>query len=692
MSDSSIDTSNFGQSPDPAAERRAQLAVLIPEAFSEGRLDVSALKRALGGEALIEGGERYALTWAGKANAYKVLQTPSSATLRPQRDLSVNFDEAQHVFIEGENLEVLKVLQKAYFGKVKLIYIDPPYNTGSDSFIYPDRFQESKEDYLRRINDLSDDGTLMREGFFRKNSKESGHYHSNWLSMMLPRLYIARNLLREDGVIFISCDDNELHNLRALAAEVFGEENIIGLRVWEKGTKSAKLIGITHEYMLGIARNKAALQELGVWRKRKDGVDEVLSKYRELREQYGNDHAKIEEAIRGWFSSLPKKDPRRAHEHYKCSDDRGLYFPDNFHGPDDGRESRPRYKIEHPITKKPCKVPSTGWRWEESRTKKALGLKPPLIHFGPDHSTIPCRKSYLHVVDSGSLQSVFYKDGRAGTLVVEKLVGKGVFDFPKDIETLRELVEVVLNPRPKKAAWSEDDEDDSSIEPPRFDEVVLATASDHTGDAPIVLDFFAGSGSTAHAVFDAELRGTHARFVSVQLPEPTDRGGFNTVAEVARARISKVITEINDTEDLLSKPPKGLGFKSFLLTPSNFKQWRGDGIETPEQLAEQMQMFANSEKEGAAVEHMLYELLLKFGQELTTPVEALDVAGGQVYAIHGRKMLFVLDTFTDAMIQPLVDMKPREIIATDGVFHDSDPLKSNLDLQCRDAGIKFTCL
>jgi adenine-specific DNA-methyltransferase len=161
---------------------------------------------------------------------------------------------------------------------------------------------------------------------------------------------------------------------------------------------------------------------------------------------------------------------------------------------------------------------------------------------------------------------------------------------------------------------------------------------------------------------------------------------------VARARISKVITEINDTEDLLSKPPKGLGFKSFLLTPSNFKQWRGDGIETPEQLAEQMQMFANSEKEGAAVEHMLYELLLKFGQELTTPVEALDVAGGQVYAIHGRKMLFVLDTFTDAMIQPLVDMKPREIIATDGVFHDSDPLKSNLDLQCRDAGIKFTCL
>ena len=183
--------SSIANSLVPADERRAQLAALIPDAFSEGQLDVAALKRALGGEAIIEGGERYALTWAGKGNAYKVLQTPSTATLRPQRDLSVNFDEAQHVFIEGENLEVLKVLQKAYFGEVKLIYIDPPYNTGSDSFIYPDRFQESKEDYLRRINDLADDGTLMREGFFRKNSKESGHYHSNWLSMMLPRLLLA---------------------------------------------------------------------------------------------------------------------------------------------------------------------------------------------------------------------------------------------------------------------------------------------------------------------------------------------------------------------------------------------------------------------------------------------------------------------------------------------------------------------
>lgn len=679
----------IAQSPNPADERREQLAALVPEAFSEGRLDVAALKRALGEEAVIDGGERYALNWAGKSAAYKVLQTPSTATLRPERDKSVNFDEAPHVFIEGENLEVLKVLQKAYFGKVKLIYIDPPYNTGSDSFIYPDRFQESKEEYLWRINELSDDGTLMREGFYRKNSKENGHYHSNWLSMMLPRLYIARNLLRDDGVLFVSCDDNEMHNLRIVLNEIFGEENFVAARVWEKSKKGdAKLIGITHEYMLCVARNKSALLEKGIWRKRKEGVDEVLAKYKDLRRKHGSDHPKIEEKIRSWYASLPKKDPRRAHEHYKFSDDRGLYFAADFAGPDDGRASRPRYDIPHPVTKKPCKKPSTGWRWEWPRTKKALTLDPPLIHFGPDETTIPCRKSYLHLVDSEPMQSVFYKDGRAGTLTVEQLVGKSVFDFPKDVETLKEMIEVVLKPRPKKAAWNEDAES----EPPRFDEV-NGTNTAGGDEAPIVMDFFSGSGTTAHAALDALANGTNLRFMMIQLPEPTERGDdYQTVADVGRMRINKVIESLQAQADLVSSGPEGIGYKSYLLAPSNFKQWRGDGIETSDELAEQMKMFAKSEKDGAQVEDIFYELLLKFGQELTTPVETLEVEDGKVFAIHERKMLFVLEQFSEAMIQPLVDMKPREIIAIDGVFHDSDTLKTNLDLQCRDAGIKFTCV
>jgi len=686
MSDFSIDTSNIGQSPDPAAERRAQLAALIPEAFSEGQLDISALKRALGGEALIEGGERYALTWAGKANAYKVLQTPSSATLRPQRDLSVNFDDAQHVFIEGENLEVLKVLQKAYFGKVKLIYIDPPYNTGSDSFIYPDRFQESKEDYLRRINDLSDDGTLMREGFFRKNSKESGHYHSNWLSMMLPRLYIARNLLREDGVILVSIDDNETSNLKLLMDEVFGAENLIAQLVWEKGRKNdAKLFSVGHEYMLVYARSMAKLKEnKTVWREPKAGAKEIIEKWRELKKQLGETNYEAQQAgLRDWYKTLSDAHPSKKLSRHKWVDKFGPWRDRDISWPGGGG---PRYDVPHPVTKKSCKVPERGWIYstsEEMQRQIRLGL----VEFRDDHTEPPFRKAHLLPVpdeffddqdaafdddeisdEEIGLQvvgSVIYKQSQVSVKYLRKLMGGKLFNNPKDHEVLARLIRYCMG------------DDDNGL----------------------VVDFFAGSASTVEAVLRLNAKeGGNRRVLAVQLPEPCDeksaafKAGFSSIAALSRDRIRRVIEQLKSEADLATPVPNNLGMKSYLLTPSNLKQWRGDGIDTPEQLAEQMQMFTKTEKEGAEVEHMLYELLLKFGQELTTPVETLDVAGGKVFAIHERKMLFVLASFADAMIQPLIDMKPREIIAIDGVFLDSDPLKSNLDLQCRDAGIKFTCL
>jgi len=215
----------------------------------------------------------------------------------------------------------------------------------------------------------------------------------------------------------------------------------------------------------------------------------------------------------------------------------------------------------------------------------------------------------------------------------------------------------------------------------------------------LVMDFFSGSGTLGHAVLDTNMEEDKSlRFVCVQLPEPLDpeseagKAGYRTIADAARTRIAKAIERSQTNADLAAPAPANLGFKSFLLAPSNFKQWRGDAIDTPEQLAEQIQLFAKSEKAGAQVEDILYELLLKFGQELTTPVETLEVEGSRVFAINDRQKLFVLEPFAEAMIQPLVDLKPREIIATDGVFHDSDQLKSNLELQCRDAGIKFTCL
>ncbi len=685
MTDQNNSNSSIANSPDPATDRRQQLAALIPEAFSEGQLDVAALKRALGGESIIEGGERYALTWAGKGNAYKVLQTPSTATLRPQRELSVNFDEAQHVFIEGENLEVLKVLQKAYFGKVKLIYIDPPYNTGSDSFIYPDRFQESKEDYLRRINELSDDGTLMREGFFRKNSKESGHYHSNWLSMMLPRLYIARNLLREDGVILVSIDDNEAANLKLLMDEVFGAENLIAQLVWEKGRKNdAKLFSVGHEYMLVYARSMTALKDAKtVWRESKPGAKEIIAKWRELKMMHGDTNFEAQQAgLRDWFKGLPDSNPSKKLSRHKWVDKWGPWRDRDISWPGGGG---PRYNVLHPVTKKACKVPERGWIYSPEEMQRQIKLG--MVEFRDDHTEPPFRKAHLLPVpdeldgeletdfddediadDEIGLQvvgSVFYKQSQVSVKYLRKLMDGKLFNNPKDHVVLARLIRYCMG----------DDENG------------------------LVVDFFAGSASTAEAVLSLNAKeGGNRRVLAVQLPEPCEetsaafKAGCETIAAISRERIRRVVEQIRDKADLVSPAPANLGFKSFLLTPSNFKQWRGDGIDTPEQLAEQMQMFAKSEKDGAAVEHIFYELLLKFGQELTTPVETLDVADGKIFAINQRKMLFVLDTFTEAMIQPMVEMKPREIIVIDGVFLDSDPLKSNLDLQCRDAGIKFTCL
>lgn len=223
-----------GKSLDILSDKLIKLREIVPEAFTEDKVDWEKLKAALGDDINFES-ERYNLNWAGKSDTFRVLQQRTSATLRPVPEESYppNLSpfggdrEGASLFIEGENLEVLKVLQKSYFSKIKMIYIDPPYNTGNDSFIYPDKFSESKDEYLKRIGDKSEEGYLLKEGFFRKNSKDSGHYHSNWLSMMYPRLYIARNLLRDDGVIFVSIDDNEVHNLRMIMNEIFGEENFI---------------------------------------------------------------------------------------------------------------------------------------------------------------------------------------------------------------------------------------------------------------------------------------------------------------------------------------------------------------------------------------------------------------------------------------------------------------------------------
>lgn len=637
-------------SMDVAAEKREELKRCLgqafPEVFAEGAVSYEQLKRVLG-EWIDPGKERFGLNWPGKAECMKIIQQPSIATLKPVRDESVNFDETQNVFIEGDNLEVLKLLQKAYFGKIKMIYIDPPYNTGNE-FIYPDKYAETLETYLAYTNQADEEGRK-----FSTNTETAGRYHTRWLNMMFPRLYLARSLLANDGVIFVSINDVEAPNLRALLDEVFGEENFISQVVWQRSKKGdSKTIANTHEYILVYTKNKEENLASGVWRKPKPGADEVLAHYQSLKQTLKSNHDAIREHMMEWYRKMPNSDPRKAHKHYNWSDDRGLYFPDNFAGPDDGRKNRPRHDIIHPTTGKPCQKPSTGWRWDEEKTKWALAQNPPRIHFGSDETTIPNRKSYLHEISEEPFASVFYADGRSATLEVEELVGPGIFPFPKNREVIADLISLVCKP----------------------------------GDT--VLDFFAGSATTGHAVFQtsAEL-GKKIAFILVQLPERTDKGskafdaGFKTIAEVGRARLKKASEILSGSNEdglpLEDRKPADLGFQAYLLDRSNFKVW--DGAQAVDgDLEKQIDMHIDHIAKISTPEDILYEILLKAGFPLTTGVKKLALAGKPVFSVQDGALLICLEKeITPDLIDALAGANPLQVVCLDEGFKGNDQLKAN---------------
>ncbi len=406
-----------------------------------------------------------------------------------------------NLVIHGDNLEALKALLPTHAGKIDCIYIDPPYNTGEEGWCYNDNVRSPlMKEWLKVSANPVDKDDLER--------------HDKWLCMMWPRLHLLRELLAEDGAIFISIDDNEIHHLRALLDEIFGEDNSLAILVWEKGKKGDSIFfSRTHEYVLVYAKNKILLVAQGTkWRIEKEGAEEILAYYNKLIKKHGKNHGKTREAMMAWYRSLKADDPAKSLKQYNWSDDRGLYFPDNFAGPDDGRKNRPRHDIIHPITGNPCAKPSTGWRWDAARTARALEATPRLIHFGLDETTIPCRKTYLKNVTGDALHTVFYKDGRAATLELEQIIGKGVFPFPKDVEILM-----------------------------RF----LSACTDENS---VILDSFAGSGTTAHAVLQLNnLDGGTRRFILIQLPEPTEEeskakaAGYNDVIDITVDRVSKVI-------------------------------------------------------------------------------------------------------------------------------------------------------
>lgn len=603
---------------DISGEKREELLSLFPEVRTEGgKIDFERLKAVLG-EMVDAGRERYGMNWPGKAECMRTIQAPSMGTLLPLRAESVDWDTTENVIIEGDNLEVLKLLQKSYLGKVKMIYIDPPYNTGND-FIYPDNFTESLQTYLEYSGQVDNEGRK-----FGTNADTDGRYHSKWLNMMFPRLYLSRNLLADDGVVFISCDDNEVHNLRNLVNEIFGEENFVATIVWEKrkNRENRKVVSSRHEYVLCAARN--ALDA--------DAILSMLPMSGEALARYKN----------------PDNDPRGSWKSDPATAQAGHGTKSQF------------YEITAP-NGNVHRLPS-GRCWVYTETAMREAIADGRIWFGRDGNGVPRIKTYLESKDRGlTPESIWFANEvstneQAKNALKSLFDGEAVFDTPKPVELVRQMLKIA--------------------------------ASDG-----IVLDFFAGSGTTAHAVLEQNAEdGGDRKYILVQLPEPVESKDYNTIAEIARARIARAASNLSRRQPKLGDSGKRMdcGFRSFQLASSNFIPWDGIASNDADQLAKQLLLGVEHTREDRKPEDLLFEILLKSWGEpaLSLKTAEVTIEGVRVFSIADGAFLICLEqTVSLEFIRVLAARKPDRVVMRESAFVGNDQLKANAVQTFKAAGV-----
>ena len=382
------------ETPDMTSQNIDKIAALFPGCVTEMRDEHGKVKRGINFEMLkqmlspdvVDGDECYEFTWVGKKASIVEANKPIRKTLRPCPEESKNWDTTENLYIEGDNLEVLKLLQEAYLGKVKMIYIDPPYNTGND-FIYADDFMRSQKEENEQMGMYDED-----ENHLFKNTDTNGRFHSDWCSMIYSRLLLSRNLLTEDGVIFISIDENEVNTLKAICDETFGASNFVAELIWSAGRKNdSKYISVSHEYILCYFKNAQYIKDHKIlWREKKQGLADIYAEYDRLKKIYGNDCISIEKELKRWYKNLPEGNPAKDHAHYCRVDTNGIFFADNISWPGGGG---PKYQVLHPLTHKPVKIPSRGWLTNESTMKEWITQG--RVEFGKDENAVPTLKSYL---------------------------------------------------------------------------------------------------------------------------------------------------------------------------------------------------------------------------------------------------------------------------------------------------------
>ncbi len=636
-------------SPDLTAANIARIRDLFPGCVTEARgedggvklaVDFDLLRQELSG-ALVEGPqERYHLDWPGKREALLTANAPIAKTLRPARDESVDFDTTKNLFIEGDNLDALKLLQETYLGKVKMIYIDPPYNTGKD-FIYKDSFVSESIIHQIASGERDEEGSRLVA-----NPEGNGRFHSSWLTMIAPRIRLAKNMLKQDGAIFVSCDEGEHPRLRLVMDEIFGQSNFVADMVWAAGRKNdSRLISVSHEYIVCYARDVEYLRNKQVtWRQRKKGLDEIYAQYERLKRQHGQDFQAMTAGLREWYRALADGNPSKDHKHYNNIDKRGVYFAADISWPGGGG---PKYEVLHPVTKKPVKIPSRGWMTSDPKRMQDW-IDDDRVHFGDDENAVPCIKSHLKDKEQQTPYSVFYQDGRAASKRLRALMDGDLFDFPKDEFVLQEVVEMMT------------DGDD------------------------IVLDFFAGSSTTAHSVMlQNATDGGNRRFVMVQLDEEASQdsaayqAGFKNIPAVSCERIRRAGKQVLQS-DCHKNWRQDVGFRVLKVDTSNMADvFYGPDATTQADLLSSI----DNIKPDRTAEDLLFQVMLDWGVDLALPIEKKTIAGKHVFFVDTDALAACFDAdggIDDAFIKALAKTKPLRAVFRDKGFKD-DAAKINAE-------------
>ena len=598
-------------------------------------IDFEKLKAELSLDIIDETEERYQFTWPDKRAAVRLANTPTTMTLRPCREESVDFDNTQNLYIEGDNLDVLKVLRETYLGKVKMIYIDPPYNTGND-FVYYDEFDVNKNIEEERNGFWDEDGNQTLSNFER-NTAANGRFHTDWLNMIYPRLKVARDLLTEDGVVFISIDENEVENLKKVGNEIFGATNFVGNLILKTATdNNPSQINIEHEYMICYAKNRIIQSN---WTRISEAAQLIKEQYALLKLESASNE-EIQTKLRKWIKTNKERLPQVAH--YNNVDDKGVYSSSsNSSNPHPGGYM---FDILHPITHLPCPKPANGWRWPE-KTFWAYANDGE-VEWGKDETTQPHIKKRIETSQE-YLRTIIYEDNRATTKSVADLFnGAKIFDNPKPIRVLARIID-------------------------------YTTKSDS-----LILDFFSGSATTAHTVMKLNAEdGGNRKFIMVQLPEKTDekseayKAGYKNICEIGKERIRRAGKKIKEEAGLRAQN-LDTGFRVLKLDSSNME----DVYYTPQEFESEL-LFDGNVKTDRTNEDLLFQVMLDLGIELSAKIESKQIAGKNVHFVDDNYLVACFDrdvnesTITEiAKLQPIYFVMRDASAANDNVIDNFEQI------------------